>query len=280
MPFYQGNKENVLPVYENSFYFGGYIAQALQQLKGKTFDHYMVIGDDLILNPEINEKNYKRFFKINEDSAFIPGFFMLNETKETRPYRPFAPFWQHQQNAIDFKIKQPGIEVSNYLPSYEAALQCLKNHGLNFRPEMSRSMFIPKPLLKSGLSFKDNLKRIMVMLDNFGNLISAPKLPYPVAGSYSDIVIIPGRHKDKFMLYTGILAALHLFVEIAIPSALLYSMPEIVTEKDLSAKGQTYWGKSDFELLEGTYNCSLDNLFSNFPENCLYIHPVKLSRWV
>jgi hypothetical protein len=279
MPFYQGDDENVISVYENSYYFQGYITQALNQLKGKQFTHYIFIGDDLILNPGINELNYKDFFSISCNEAFIPNFFYLNDLKETKPFRPFAPYWVHQSSAINFKAKQDGIEAATYLPSYQDAEKLLQNQGLNFTPEMPRRMFIPKPIFKQNQSFRNNLKRLKVIVDNFKYLISTPKIPYPFIGSYSDILIVPGRYKDKFILYTGILTALRLFVEIAIPSALAYSVPKVVTEKDLDFKGQTYWGESDFVNLEKKYEGSLDLLFEKFPDKCLYIHPIKLSKW-
>lgn len=279
MPFYEGSKENVLAVYENSYYFQAYITQALKQLKDRKFVHYIFIGDDLILNPEINEINYKELFSIGRHDAFIPDFFTLNNPSETKPYRPFAPYWAHQNSAINFNAKQDGIEVANYLPSYKDAEMLLKKHGLHFTAEMPRRMFIPRPLFKRSWSIRDNFRRLKVVIDNFKYLIFPPKIPYPFVGSYSDILILPGAYKEKFIFYSGILAALRLFVEIAIPSALGYSVPKIVTEKDLCAKGHTYWGTKDFNDLEAKYECSLDVLFKKFPDKCLYIHPIKLSRW-
>ena len=57
VPFYDGQKENVIPVYESSFYFEGYIAQCFQHLKDKGFTHYFFVADDLMLNPLITEQN-------------------------------------------------------------------------------------------------------------------------------------------------------------------------------------------------------------------------------
>ena len=279
MPFYQGSRENVLAVYENSFYFQGYIAQALNRLKDKGFKHYIFIGDDLILNPAINELNYKESFSIGEQDAFIPDFFALNDLAETKPTRPFAPYWNNQNSAINFNAKQKGIEVAKYLPSYKDAETLLKRHGLNFTAEMPRQMFIPKPLFKRRESTIHNLKRLKVFIWNFKYVIFPPKISQPLVASYSDIFILPGAYKDKFMLYSGIFAALRLFVEIAIPTSLAYSVPSIVTEKDLEAKGHTYWNLKDFNDLESRYESSLKTLFEKFPDKCLYIHPVKLSRW-
>jgi hypothetical protein len=279
MPFYTGDKKNVLAVYENSYYFQGYITQALKQIENLAFAHYLFIGDDLILNPEINERNYQSFFSLDDRKAFIPDFFTLNNPKEFRPYRPFSPYWTHQNSALDFKIRQVGIEIAKYLPSYDEAKSFLKRHGIHFTDKMPRGMFVPKPLFKTNESVIHNLRRLKVFIKNIQHILSPPKIPYPLVGSYSDILIIPHEYKEKFILYSGIFAALHLFVEIAIPTALAYAVPEVVTEKDLEKKGRTYWGEKDFKNLEIEYNSSFKQLIENFPEKCLYVHPVKLSSW-
>ena len=50
MPFYDGKKESVLPVYESSYQFSGYISQAKIQLdcRGISFEHYFFVADEII----------------------------------------------------------------------------------------------------------------------------------------------------------------------------------------------------------------------------------------
>ncbi len=58
VPFYNGDKNNVITVYENSHYFQGYVVQAYERLTTEgNFNHFIFIGDDLILNPQININN-------------------------------------------------------------------------------------------------------------------------------------------------------------------------------------------------------------------------------
>ncbi|MBR2165594.1 MAG: hypothetical protein IJ915_03500 [Paludibacteraceae bacterium] len=66
MPFYDGNIENVIPVYESSYRFQSYITQAFQHLKDKGFTHYFIVADDMLLNPQINETNlaYRSFRRL------------------------------------------------------------------------------------------------------------------------------------------------------------------------------------------------------------------------
>lgn len=47
MPFYDGDRENVIPVYENSFQFQGYVAQGRRFLEEPGITHYFFAADDL-----------------------------------------------------------------------------------------------------------------------------------------------------------------------------------------------------------------------------------------
>ena len=52
MPFYDGKEPNVIPVFDSSYCFSGYIAQAYSHLRTLGFTHFFIIADDLILNPQ------------------------------------------------------------------------------------------------------------------------------------------------------------------------------------------------------------------------------------
>lgn len=278
MPFYEGEREDVIPVYESSYYFHGYIATAISFLKNKGYDYYFTTGDDVFLNPIINEKNFKDFFKVDEDTAFIPGPFLLNNPKETRPSRPYFPVWNGLNKALNFKINQPGIHTSSILPSNEEAIRLLKSHGFNFTERVPRNMFFSNPVLKLTEGLKSNYHRLRIVFDNLRNIIYPKKLPYPLIGSYSDVVIISNKHQNKFTKYCGAFSALNLFVEIALPTSIAFAYPKIISEDNLNYKGETYWYYNHHEC-EKKYKNSLSFLKNNFPDKVLYIHPIKLSKW-
>lgn len=48
IPFYDGDKENVIAVYENSYRFQGYISQAFRTFYKDMYDHYFFVADDLM----------------------------------------------------------------------------------------------------------------------------------------------------------------------------------------------------------------------------------------
>ncbi len=64
-------KQNIIPVYDDSWYFQGYVAQGFQHYYQEDAPHYIFIADDLMLNPLINENNYTEHFNLTENSGFI-----------------------------------------------------------------------------------------------------------------------------------------------------------------------------------------------------------------
>jgi hypothetical protein len=104
------------------------------------------------------------------------------------------------------------------------------------------------------------------------------KTNFPIAGGYSDILLVDSNSIVEFCHYCGVFASTKLFVELAIPTALILSAKKIVTEKDISLRGKALWTNEELKYLE-EYNFNLELLISKFPSNQLYLHPIKLSKW-
>jgi len=245
MPFYDGDKSNVIPVYENSRYFQGYIAQGLKSFFKESYEHYFFIADDLILNPIINEKNYKEIFKLDMETNFIPHLDYPNNY-----------FWYWNKNIIEYKIEIAGIECKNLLPDYNEALKKMKSFGIKNEYIEAENIYLDERK-KSGERYKPQ---------------------YPVARSYSDIAIVSKYSIKKFCHFCGIFAATHLFVECALPTSLILACKKIIFEKDLLLRGRALWTKEDYEILE-KYQQNLKKLLDDFPKNYIYLHPIKLSKW-
>ena len=43
VPFYDGKKQNVIPVYESSYQFQGYVAQGMKYFYNNNYTHYLFI---------------------------------------------------------------------------------------------------------------------------------------------------------------------------------------------------------------------------------------------
>lgn len=276
MPFYDGTKENVIPVFYSSYVFEGFIAQAYQHLKNEKFTHFFFVADDMVINPSITEDNIFDILGLSTDESWINGF----SDYKSRPYHYRVPLY------VTSKIK--GIEVKNLLPSPVDVKKIFDEKGLSYFPN---KWYALRMLLKYLIPPKDCPKRNVpsallhcisyISRFDFKNLYKL-KDYYPGIWGCADIMIVPSVYMDKFAQYCGIFAGLNLFVENAIPLALLISSSKICTEKDIRLKTipQLYaMGKNYEKEFIMKYNYSMEKLLSDYPHDTFFIHPLKLSKW-
>ncbi len=270
VPFYYGDNPNVIPVYENSFYFQGYISQGFKSYFKEEYTHYFFVADDLVLNPKINENNYSEHLQLNSNACFIPKLYNLHDILE---------WWPRVSEAFRWSIKFLGVEAENQLPTYEKALQKFLKFDLTLKPLRFNQIWKKPKSMKEFIS--------LIIRDIFHLLRYQPKskiwkpsysLSYPLVGSYSDIFVINSDTIKEFCHYCGVFATTNLHVEIALPTSLVLSAKEIVIEKDLKLQGKALWTKEDYQELD-KYGSSLKQLLDEFPINYLYLHPIKLSKW-
>jgi hypothetical protein len=270
VPFYNGAKQNVIAVYENSYYFQGYVAQGLKSFFKEEYLHYFFIADDMVLNPLINEENYSEHLRLSDNSCFISRLSAIDEANK---------FWTMNLHAIMYNNDSPGVEASLQLPSHHKALEAFKRSGIVNKPMKFEHIWkVPQTTKEWIHKIKKDKTFILRYLKN---KITGKKyhLSYPLARSYSDIFVISSDTIKQFCHYAGVFAATRLFVELAIPTSLVFSAKDIKTEKDIQLKGKALWTKEDLSLLD-KYENNLENLLNNFPKNQLYYHPLKLSKWV
>lgn len=256
VPFYDGDKDNVIPVFENSFFFGGYIAQAYTHLKGKGFTHYFVVADDMVINPQINELNILKFIGLGENDCFIRDLIELQHDKHQ---------WGHLDNAIGYKVKQVGVEVTNILPSVEEAKQRFAKYGIS-TGKLTLKAIKPK-------AWGRMRTRMFVQA-----LLAGRKFAYPILRAYSDIFLVPESVMPKFCLYLGAFTATRLFVEAAIPTSLILTSDNVKVISDTNLKSGDKWGK-DIQKFGEKYDFSVSKLIQNYPQDVLFFHPIKLSKW-
>jgi hypothetical protein len=274
IPFYYGEKQNVIPVYECSFYFQGYISQGLKTYFKKEYTHYFFVADDLILNPIINENNYAEHFKLNKNTCFIPNFVSLHD----RQTYILNEWWPRVNDAYYWNIKFRGVEAKNQIPFYDEALEKFKKFNLSINPlQFNQIWKTPKTLIDFG---KIALNDKCYFFRRISSFITRKKyhLSYPMVGSYSDIFIISSNTIKDFCHYCGVFAATNLFVEVALPTSLVLSAEEIITEKQLVLQGKALWDEEQYKELK-KYSYSLKKLLEEFPKKYIYLHPIKLSKW-
>lgn len=259
VPFYDGERNDVIPVYANSYYFGSYISQAYTHLKGKGFTHYFIVADDMVINPSVNENNLFEILGINENDCYLPDPFVIQS---------FESYWSRAFDALCFEIKTPGVEISSILPSKEKALSRLSVYGYK-NNKISLRVILP---FKSPRLFLKNLWRWCRM--GFRRFFS-----YPLIGGYSDIFIVTEKNMSSFSRYCGAFSAAGLFVEIALPTSLALSATSLKMSKDVKLRSGDLWGMDTREEFASKYDNKLCNLERDFPKDFFYIHPIKISQW-
>jgi len=265
MPFYQGNQPNVIPVYDNSFTFQGYFAQAFARFFRPDSAHYLFVADDLLLNPTITECSYADWLGLDPQTSFVPDLEELHKVKG---------YWPRAGDALAFLHNGRGVEYLRELPSAEDAGKRLAKHGLEIGPLAFRQVY-RRPARGSRHSIPYFLHRMKWRVQ-YGDGVS---MPYPLVGSYSDLVAVSGECIRQFCAYCGVYAAMRLHAELAIPTALALATEHIVTEKNLPRKGKALWTAAEVQELRQRHGGKLQHLLTNFPPDTLYYHPVKLSQW-
>ncbi len=267
VPFYSGNKSNVIPVYECSYYFQGYISQSFKSFYNEKFQHYIFVADDMIINPNINQNNYKEHLCLTNNDNYIPFLNTLHS----------GGFWSRNHEAMHWNISPQGIEAKDQIPNYRIAKTIFEKFNITIKPLKYHQVFHTN-VFKHNYGLPNILAHLVFQV---GKLIFSKKkyhLPYPFVGSYSDFFVVNSQSIKNFCHISGVFSATKLFVELAIPTALVLSSENIVCENNLKIKGRTLWNNEDYKELD-KYSLSIKNLLTTFPDEYLYIHPIKLSKW-
>ncbi len=259
-------KSRIISVYESSYCFQGYIAQAYDRIKNKQFSHYIFIGDDQILNPRLNENNILDEMGLSEQDSYIKEIIPYDETG--------SGSLVDQSNKLfyilsAFKINV-GVSYLTEIPSYDEAAARCKKHNLRVAKSLPVSFFMNKGYIHP--------KHLPLTLNTLG-INKGRKLYYPLFKAYSDMVIINEGSFKEFSRLSGIFAAMNIFVETAIPLAMVLACESIKYEKDMKKLYGVEWWGDQISQFEASYNADLDRLLQNFDDCILYYHPIKLSKW-
>lgn len=243
--------------YRGSFSHQGLIADARAFLMAQDADVFVFAGDDALLNPKVNETNVVEVLGLGENDGFVATLdFLAGQRRcdkdDTGPRPEPAPEWVWTRRVASRLVSSDrlfgsGAEgFSRELPDLDTAMAKFERYGT---PSLDL-VFPTEPA--PGLPL-------------------AHKLPFPMAFGFSDVFAIRRERLERFTHYLGIFAALDLFVEVAVPTALILATESIVTAAEIERP--FYWG---YEL--GTPLGSVRDLETWYPSKQLFVHPVKLSR--
>ncbi|QXE19777.1 hypothetical protein [Clostridium sp. 001] len=262
VPFYNGTREDVVPVYESSYQFQGYLAQSYDKIANKKYSHYLIIGDDLILNPALNEDNILDKFGMDNGDAFIESLTPLNKT-----------YYWYRERFIDADraFKQDGTSYKDEIPSKEEAQKLAQAYGFNDF-SLNHLKYTKVPIKRLHAKIKDLIYRFTLPI----------RLDYPLVTGYSDFIILPNDIYKEFCRLSGTFAAMRLFVEISIPTAIMFTVSKdhLKTSTNVNLKTPKLWWITD-TVKEFSKQCDyrIYSMTDYWPEEYAYLHPIKLSKW-
>lgn len=286
MPFYYGDDPHVISVYGNSYTFQSYIVQARERIMAMDCDSFLIIGDDVFLNPSINNTNLHEKLSLEKDTFYIDSICNVSLGEYSRPIL----------EATRFNPKAPGLDPSanRILPSFDEAYEILKNKKFigSTRLSVWKTFFrkFKKPYLKN-IAYNRYviISRCYHILRKIQYRLKPVKMPYPYVFGYSDFIVVPRTRMAEWCRYLEIFATWGMFVEMAIPTAMLLLKDAKVSFSDnISLKTGNVWypySPQHYATIEATIDKLLlasstsEDLSHHFPKEYLYLHPVKLSRY-
>ena len=114
--------DEVIPIYETSIHFQGFIAQAYSHLP-KDLDYYIFCADDLLLNPDFSENNI--IDKLNcEKTSYI---------KYLNPIWEHSFAWHKFLECNNYPNEECNIDYQKLLPSRIDLLDKYKEFGFKYK---------------------------------------------------------------------------------------------------------------------------------------------------
>lgn len=280
MPFARSDRSDVYCVHETSWQFSGHVAQGAAAYIDDAATHYVFISDDLILNPSLNADNIVRELGLDADTGYIKSLAPLDAQR----YR-----WHRALPAtIALRRNGGGFDWRVELPPEDEARAKFRDMGL----------VDSLPRLHSAGEAIDALRKLLPA----AGYLTAPwavKLygrpsDYPLLMGYADFFVVPAAAIRRFAHLCGVFAALDIFAEVAVPTALALACDRVVTELvpgerfvdpeaqrllDRPWQGVEFWDPAQTPAFAKRFGNQLSRLIDDFPPDMLYVHPVKLSQW-
>ena len=227
MPFATSEDPHVIRVVENSWCFSGHVAQGASRFKNKEATHYVFIGDDLILNPNLTESNLVEALNLEAGAGYIKSLTSADSVRFSWPWAVRA------YNSLIWAR----VDYSKELPATEEASAKFKDMGLLFSKPYPRGRHDLRWLRPPNWNFnprriRDNVKHIRPWLETLSGVLSSmgKPSPYPLLAGYSDFFVVPAECMDAFAHFCGVFGAINMFAEVAVPTALALACPSVQTE--------------------------------------------------
>lgn len=312
IPFYTGNKENVIKVYGSAYQFNEYFIQGANKYINDEFSHYVFVADDIIMHPELNQQNVVEKLNLDGSSGFIYN---------CRPMAYETIFcWDWSYSSIRHMFfNKSGCEYQKFIPSLEEAQKLFENQGLPAKNMTQKGLekiqkyfakdlydyyrydfsFLYKKGIGSFLArlffailrkfalppFRKTKKTSM----SFRKLVKTSSYKYiseklrkedkedyvyPLACGYADFFVIPHSKINEFLHLSSVFSSTRVFVEVSVATAMVLCLDKIVTSKQIGI--MPHFVSEEFAQ---KHEYSIKNLEENWDKNTLFCHPIKLSKW-
>ncbi len=231
------------------------------------------------MNPIINELNLLELCGIGNDEAYTKSLASLGDAYY---------LWTYFTGIIR-TLRRPWFDYRNELPDVSTALARYSRLGITSSKTSLRGLLH----WNGKIALRDMLRRPQFIAEAVQATIRHEP-EYPMLFGYSDFFVVPAQEFERFAHLCGVFGALNMFAEVAIPTALALTCSDVRTEyypgevfagckpprfdSQRKWRGKEIW-EADILLFEQHYGLNLSQLMNNFPDSCIYIHPIKLSKW-
>ena len=282
MPFYEGDDDRIIPIYENSYQFQGYIAQAVDKFYSDEYEYFAFMGDDVLLNPNLSNKTIEDVLKVDKDTGYIARNIksMTLGHVETRKWiLPSIANYLHceDKEAIDKLLPSPQ-EIAKKYEKLGLSCKIFDENAFNYLFDYMKIQPFWNFFYKirfGNLEF--DLAKIFEQYEKNATLPLKPLIPFSLG--FSDFFVLPKRYIKDFVRICGIFAHARIFVEVAIPTTMVILLDKISLPQDLNQVVVNYNTKEARAELVERHGGSIKHIMENWEQENILVHPVKYSQW-
>lgn len=271
-PLEKSNDVDVFTSYRGPFCFHGMIVDVARTLLEKRSDYYLFIHDDVFLNPLYDAENLFECLGIPGNGAFIPAVCPI-EGDVTSWGWTSSVLWKlfYPKN----KLSGSGIErpLQFFPDGNKMREEIMKKYQFKFSDvTYDRNVALPESIIFGQNPYSITTERMILdgLFEKAKNSNST-SLPFPFFRGMSDFFAVDAETLEKIIPLLGVMAAAQLFVEVAIPTALIVAANRVKRSIEVGLKVDWRWGTERDAL-------DFESMAMRFHEDLLFVHPVKLSK--
>ncbi len=281
MPFYIGEDKRIISVYENSYQFEGYITQGFDCFYNDEAEYFVFMADDVLLHPDLSKDTIEQMLKIDENTGFTARNIRSVSDKFLIMKRWLFPtiinyMYSDFKSFVD-KILPTPEEMFKKYEQMEIPLEKLSENKIKYIQDfytMDLENFFYK--YRAATATVD-LKKLMA------KYVEDTKTPFrylfPFACGFSDFFVVPKKFIKDFMYLCGVFAAMRIFVEVAIPTALMITLDKLMCPKNIGMDVVNFPSDPQREKFSKENDFSVKKVLADWNKENLLVHPIKYSMW-